>query len=240
MARPPATNDVFLREVDDELRRDQLIDLWRRWGRVGIAVLVAALAAFAGWLVWQNRADKAAGVEGEKLQAAVDGIANGQDKQVQPDLAALSGSNRPGYRALAELARADLLLQRKDVKGAVAQYAAVAADAKVGQPLRDLALIRQTVAEYDTLSPQAAIERLRPLAVPGNAWFGTAGELTALTYARQGRRDLAATLFEQLSTRDDVPQSIRQRAVQMASQMNAPTSVSGPTMAPVTGAKPRP
>ena len=241
MAQPPATSDAFLREVDEELRRDQIAAAWRRWGVIGIGAVVAALLLFAGWLYWNHRAEEKAGVEGEQLQAAYDQLTAGQTADADATLSKLAGSDRAGYRALAILAQADELQQKNDAKGAAAKFAAVAADDSLGQPFRDLALIRQTMIEYDTLTPQAAVERLRPLAAPGNAWFGTAGELTALAYLRQGRRDLAVRLFGQIAQSDDVPQSIRQRAVQMASLMgvDAASAATAPG-APNSGVTPQP
>ena len=238
MALPPPTNEAFLREVDDELRRDELLSAWRRYGRAAIAALVVALILFAGWLYWQHRAEQQAGVEGEQLQSAYEQIAAGSTAQAETTLDQLAASKREGYRALAQFAQADQLLAKNDGKGAAAKLAAIAADTSLGQPFRDLALLRQTVVEYDGLPPQAVIERLRPLAAPGSAWFGTAGELTAIAYVRQGRRDLAGRLFGQIARDEGVPESIRQRAVQMASLMGVDAAPqAGPNPAGVT---PRP
>ena len=44
----------------------------------------------------------------------------------------------------------------------------------------DAALVRMTAIELDTLPPQAVVDRLKGLAVAGNPWFGSAGELTAI------------------------------------------------------------
>ena len=65
MALPPinTTEDSFLREVDEELRRDQLTGFWKRYGRWIIAGIGLGLAALAGWLVWQDRQFKAASLE---------------------------------------------------------------------------------------------------------------------------------------------------------------------------------
>lgn len=233
MAQPPATDKAFLREVDEELRRDQIAQAWRKWGRIGIVAVVAALLLFAGWLYWQHRSTEQAGVEGEQLQAAYDDIAAGQAKPAGDKLAALATSDRDGYRALALMAQADLLIRNNDTKGAVAKLATVANDGSLGQPFRDLALIRQTALEFDTLPPQQVVERLRPLTTPDNPWFGSAGEMTAAAYLRQNRRDLAGKLFGQVARADTVPETIRQRAVQMAGLL-------GVDAAPSAGAIPKP
>jgi len=102
------------------------------------------------------------------------------------------------------------------LRGAAAKFAEVANDGSIGQPFRDLALIRQTSAELDTIKPDVVVARLRGLAVKGNPWFGSAGEMVAVSYLKMGRRDLAGTLYGQIAREPDVAESVRQRAVQMA------------------------
>ena len=107
-------------------------------------------------------------------------------------------------------------MEKKNPKKAIEGYAKVAADDSLPKPFRDLALIRQTTAEFDMLKPQQVIDRLKPLAVPGNAWFGSAGEMVAISYLNMGKSDLAGPLFAQLAKDDNVPPTIRSRALQMA------------------------
>ncbi|TCP71715.1 tetratricopeptide repeat protein [Sphingomonas sp. PP-CE-1G-424] len=216
MALPPKTDEAFLREVDEELRRDQLAGFWTNWG-VWVAIgVVAALAALAGFLYWQHHNGEAAGVEGEELQVAYDALGANNAAAAAKPLAELAKSNRDGYRALAQFTQADVLLQKDDLKGAAAKLGAIAADTSLAKPFRDLALVRQTSAEFDTLKPQVVVERLRPLAVPGGAWLGSAGEMVAIAYLRMNQRQQAGTMFGQIARDATVPDTIRQRAVQMA------------------------
>lgn len=216
MAVPPATNETFLREVDEELRRDQMTGFARRYGVWIVVALVLGLALFGGYLYWQHRQGVRAGEDGEKLQRAYDALAANRPADAAKPLGELAASSSDGYRPLAQFTQADILLQRDDLKGAAAKFAVIAGDKAVAPAFRDLALIRQTAAEFDTLPPQQVIDRLRPMAVPGNAYLGSAGELVAVAYLRTGRRDLAGRLFGQIAQGEDVPGSIRQRAVQMA------------------------
>ena len=216
MALTPQSSQAFMSEVDDELRRDRLTRFWTRWGLVVGAAILIGLAAFGGYLYWQHRQHQAAGVDGEQLQSAYDALAQNDTKTADAKLKTLAGSNVDAYRALAEFTQADILLQRDDLKGAAARFAAIAGDASLALPFRDLALVRQTMAEYDTMKPQAVVARLGTLAVPGNAWFGSAGEMVAVAYLRMNKRAEAGRLFGQIASDKDVPDTLRQRAVQMA------------------------
>lgn len=226
MALPPTdtTDEAFLREVDEELRRDQLVHLWKRWGRIGVGVVVVALAAFAIVLFMNARAEQSAGSQGEQLDKALDNLKAGSDAKAQTELKTLADAGKPGYRALAKLTQAAILAEKKDTKRAVALLAEIAGDSAQPRSMRDLALIRQTTLEYDSLKPEVIIDRLKELAVPDSAWFGSAGELVANAYLQQGKRDLAAKLYAELAKSEKVPGSIHQRAVQMASVLGIDTT----------------
>ncbi|TKD50170.1 tetratricopeptide repeat protein [Sphingomonas baiyangensis] len=216
MALTPQNNDVFLREVDEELRRDEMRDFMTRWGRWVIVAVIAALVAFGGWLFWQNRQEAAAGEQGEAFSAALDDLAANKADAARVPLETLASSDRDGYRAMARFTQADILLQRDDLKGAAAKFAEIAGDSDLAQPYRDLALIRQTSAEFDSLQPAQVIDRLRGLATKDSPWFGSAGELVAIAYMRMNRPQEAGRMFGEIARTETVPETIRQRAVQLA------------------------
>jgi hypothetical protein len=77
-------------------------------------------------------------------------------------------------------------------------------------------LVRQTAIEFDTMTPDAVIARLKPLATPGSAWFGSAGEMVGISHMKQGKKDLAGATFAAIAKDETVPESIRSRIVQLA------------------------
>lgn len=237
MALTPQNEETFFREVDEELRRDQLGSFWRRYGRLVAAGLVVALALFAGVLYWQHRQAEQAGIAGEQLSAALNDVSENKPDAAKPALATLSTSKIEGYRATARLTSAALALDKRDDKAAVAQYAAIAADTGIAQPFRDLALIRQTAVEYDTLPPATVVARLKSLAVAGNPWFGSAGELVALAYQKMGKADLAGPLFAAMAKDKDVPETIRTRAQRLAGLLGVDAVAQPAGPAPAGSAK---
>lgn len=216
MAVSPTTNEEFIREVDDQLRRDQALTIWKNYGRWIIAAVIGGLALFAGYLWWDNDQKTKAGVEAEELTAILDGLGAGQTDALRPKIDALAGSKNEGVSAAARITRADLLLSKNDLKGAAREFAAIAADTSLDQPYRDMALVRQTAVEFDTMTPDAVIARLKPLSAPGNSWFGSAGEMVGIAYMKQGKNDLAGATFAAIAKDETVPESIRSRVVQLA------------------------
>ena len=216
MAVSPSTNEEFIREVDDELRREQALTIWKRYGRWIIAAVIGGLALFAGYLWWQNDRATKLGVEGEQLSTTLDDLSAGRGDAIKPQLATLAASKAAGISVAARLTQADMMLDKGDVKGAAAGFAAIAADSNLDQPYRDLALIRQTAAEFDTMKPEAVIARLKPLAAQGNPWFGSAGEMVGISYMKLGKNDLAGGIFGAIAKDEAVPGTIRQRVVQLA------------------------
>jgi hypothetical protein len=67
------------------------------------------------------------------------------------------------------------------------------------------------------------IDRLKPLARPGTPWFGSAGEMTAIAYMKMGKEDLAGPIFAQIAKQEDLPQTLRSRAQQMAGALGVDT-----------------
>lgn len=216
MAIKPADNEAFYREVDEELRREQLTSAWKRygWAIVGGALLLLALVG--GFIWWQHHKRERAGEQGETLTAIFDDVQANKTKTVGPRLDRLAEERNPGYRAAALLTKADVAIQSGNDKAAIATFKAVAEDDQIAEPYRNLALIRQTTLEFDSLPPAQVVQRLQPLAQPGSPWFGSAGELVALAHLKLQQPDRAARIFAAMAKDNSLPRSMRSRAVQMA------------------------
>lgn len=215
MALTPQSNEAFLREVDDAVRQDQLLGFWKRFGRWIAGAVIVGLALFAGWLYWQHHSAAKSGETAEEMAGLLEVVAGGGTPDAKK-LESLTKASQPGYRATALLAQAAVAVKKGDTAAALALYKGMAADTSLDQPYRDLALVRQTSLEFDKLKPEDVVARLKPLAVAGDPWFGSAGEMTAIAYMKMQKYDLAGPIFAAMAKDAQVPQSIRSRARQMA------------------------
>lgn len=216
MAIKPNENETFYREVDEEVRKEQLRSWWSRYGIAAILGIVLLLALIAGALWWQQQKREEAGERGERMVQILRDIEQGETEGLEPRLDALAAEGSPGYRAAALLTKANLAIQADRQADAIAAFKSVAEDAELPEPYRNLALIRQTMLEFDSLPPATVVQRLQPLAQPGSPWFGSAGELTAMAHLKQNQPQRAAPIFAALAKEEGAPESVRARAVQMA------------------------
>lgn len=219
MALTPSNDEAFLREVDDELRREQMTTMWRRYGRIGVVVLGLFLVALAAFLWWRAEAVRKAEAQAEQLSVALADIQAGRKAEADKKFDALAADGKPGYRATALLTKAALAGDRGDKKTTLSLLSAVAGDTSLPQPYRDLATIRQTLIDFDDVKPQVVVDRLKPLTVEDGAFFGTAGELTAVAYVRMNRRAEAGRLLAAVAKDKNSPRSLRGRAAQLASML---------------------
>ncbi|MEL6874706.1 MAG: tetratricopeptide repeat protein [Pseudomonadota bacterium] len=213
---PDRSEQVFMREVDDAVRQADLQNFATRYGIWIGLVVIAGLASLAGWIFYSNSQQEEAGLRSEEYVAAIDSMRQNNLDGAATALKPLEEAKQDGYRAAAQLMQANIALEKEEPAKAIAGYKKVAADETLPQPFRDLALIRQTATEFDSLEPQQVVDRLKPLAVPGNPWFGSAGEMVAIAYLQMEQTNLAGPLFAQLAQDQSVPPTIRSRALQMA------------------------
>ena len=224
-------SETFLREVDENLRRDQMQDFFKRYGTWLIIAVVLFLAASGGFIWWKQHEVKRSAAEVEKLAAIYKDIGSGKVDQAPQQLDELSKSGSKAVRATALFTRAALAIQQNDNKLAISTYKSIADDDGLPKPYRDAALVRQTALEFDQLQPGDVIARLQPLAKPGEPWFGSAGEMTALALVKQGKRQEAGQLYLAIAKDPGVPETIRARAIQVAGSLGVDASSALPTKA---------
>lgn len=219
VALAPGNSESFMREVDDAVREDALRSAFARFGKPLIALIIVGLIGLAGWLFWQDRQQGEAGETGRRFVAALDSFEQSRVRAASRAAQPFTTDSGPGYRAAALMLQGDAALAQDNVREAAAKFGAVANDADVPQALRDIALLRQTVAEYDALQPDAVVTRLRNLVASDGPMFASAAELTALAELKRGNDRAAGLLFQRIARAENVPDSLKSRAVQMAGML---------------------
>lgn len=213
-------SDVF-REVDEEVRRDQALNLWTRYGKFligGVVGVIVATGAWQGWSAWslsERRIQSGQFMAGLELMA-VDRL--GDAVAVFEQLSADAGA---GYAALAQLQWAAALVGAGDRAAGVQAYDQLAADGGADPVLRDLAQLLAVQVLLDTADSQTLERRLGTLLLESNPWRFSARELAGLTALRHGDLESARNSFTQLTDDPATPSGIRARAAELLVAMGS-------------------
>jgi hypothetical protein len=202
-------SDIF-QEVDEEVRRERLEQLWKRYGNYIIAaalVILVGIGAWRGYIYWEERR---AAESGAAYEAASVLAEEGKHAEAGAAFAKLATDGTAGYRSLARFREA-AQLGLSDPKAAVAAYDALASDASIGRALQDLAVVRAALLLVDTAPYQELRGRLEPLTAPDRPFRHSARELLAFSAWRSGDSAAARQWIDSVLTDPSAPSSIRNR-----------------------------
>jgi len=171
-------SDVF-REVDEEVRREQLKKLWERYQYLIIGVVFLVVVGVGGWRLYEWNQMRQAGQLGTQFENAIALGDAGKHEEAEKVFARIAADGTPAYRALARIRQAAQLAQI-DAPAATETYRQISADSSVEQVFRDLASLRAAGLLIDAGSYADARKLLEPLAQAGREFRHTARELLAL------------------------------------------------------------
>ncbi len=207
-------SDIF-REVDEDLRRDRMEGLFKRYGGMAIVAALLIVGGTAGYKVWQTQQQSQREAETATLARAIAATQAAPDKGGEA-LSSYAAKAPADMAALARLNEAAVLAAQGKKAEAVKIYDALAAGAGVAQPFRDLSTLLSALNQMDSGDPAALQAALAPLTGDTSPWRYSAREISALLAARAGDRARAHTLFQQLAGDASAPAGVRSRAGDLA------------------------
>ena len=139
----------FIREVDEEYRRDRIMAIWKRYSGVIVGVIVLVVAGVGGWRYWQHMERQRAEAAAVRYEEAVRLAREGKSDEAEQRLAALAKEAPPGYQTLSRFRLAAEQGRQNADEGAKA-YDALAADGGVEPVMQDLARLRAAMLRIDT------------------------------------------------------------------------------------------
>ena len=202
-------SDIF-REVDEDVRRDQLKKLWDRYGILMIVLGVLLVAGIGGWRGYEYWVSQKAARAGADFEAAAALSESGKDAEAEAAFVKIAGEAPSGYRALAGLRAAAETAQR-DPKAAVVAYDKLSADRSLGIALQDLAGLRAAMLLLDSVPFDEMRRRLDVLAEPGRAFRHSARELLAISAWRHGDAAAAKRYIDMIAADGETPAGTRSR-----------------------------
>ena len=214
-----SNQDSFINEVSEEVRRDRLYALYKKYGWMAISVVVLIVigAAVNEWRKASLAADAEAA--GDALLSAFED-ADAETRAAA--LAAVDPGENPARAAVVSLAEAAALAEGGDVDGAVTILETLAIDPAAPRVYQELAALKSVMLGAGTTEPDARISRMSGLVQNGSAFGLLALEQIALAEIEAGRTDEAIATLQEIMADARVTQDLRQRATQLMVALGAP------------------
>lgn len=216
--------DTFIDEVSEEVRRDRMFSLWRRFGPfvIGGVVLLVAAAGAKTWL------DHEAVEEARQAGAAMLAATETAPTEAADALSTLADqTEKDGAAVLARLRAAGLYAQDGDAEKAAAAYEAVASDNEVERGLRDFAAFRALMVRAPGMEPSALRDALAPLAEGDGAFRLLAMEAKGVAELAAGDVAAATETLNAVIADEAAPRGLRERAQAVLTAIGAPAPAAG-------------
>jgi hypothetical protein len=202
-------------EIDEDLERQRLEALWKRYGGFVLAaalVAVIATGAITFWHSYRDSRDQAATAMLVQLENSTDG-----DTHKQVDALKAFADKNPGasQAAFAQFHAAKLAMSLGDKDKALQIYNDIAQNSAIDKAFRQLADLLAVRTQMDSADPAMLSQRLEPLTAEGAPYRFTAMEYQGYLALKVNDKVKARTLFTELAQNATVPHSLAQRATDM-------------------------
>jgi len=214
-------HDTLIRQVEEELRREQLEKLWAKYAPYAVAAALAIVVGVAGWKFLEARRIAAAQAAGERYAAAQALAAEGKDAEAAAAFGSIAESGSAGYAALAQLQTAGAELKAGKKAEALAKFEQIANNGAGDKLIQDYAALQAAAIRVGDADFTEIENRLNRLTGESGPWRASALELLGLAAFKAGKMDKARMAFEQLLSDRGTPPGVSERVQVLLGQIVA-------------------
>jgi hypothetical protein len=220
--RGSVSGDEFIREVDEAVRQDRWLQLWKEYGVYligGALAIVLGTAAGVGWRTYQHNQR----LEEARRYAAAEALLR-QDHPAEAGKAflALAKNADSGYGIIARLRAAEAQAKAGEAKGAEQALSSLSKDGQAAPEYRQLGDLLAVQRDFDAADPATLTGRLAGLTEAGAPWRYSALELEALAQLRAGQTDAARHTLGDLVQDPGTPPDLSRRASELLASLGGP------------------
>lgn len=209
-------SESFIEEVSEELRRDRLFALMRKWGWVPI-LLILAIVGYTAWHEYTKAQARAeAEAKGDALLAALEAEDRGE---------ALAGLEAEGdLAAVVALLQAAEAVSNEDPAAAADLLLPVAEDGALPLAWRHLAGLKAAMLGEAGLPQERRTALLEELAEPGAPFAQLAQEQQIMMLIEAGKPEEALSRAREMTQQAGLTQGLQQRLSQVIVALGGETS----------------
>jgi hypothetical protein len=203
--------DSFIDEVTEEVRRDKLFGLLKRYGWIA-ALAILAIVGGAAYNEFRKAQQQAAAEQlGDEIIAALANNASDARAAQLSDIA----STTPGGDAVVQFMISAAQLSAGDTEAAVAGLASISSNGDLPEIYRQIATFKSLTIQTDTMPAADRRLQFEALAQPGAPLRLLAEEQLALIDIAEGQADAAIARLQAILQDAETSADLQQRAAQV-------------------------
>lgn len=214
-------NESFIREVNEELRSDQMKTIWRRFAPVIIGAAVLIVVGVAGSSVYQWWENKQASASGDLYLSAIKDAQENRKADAEKVLQGLTKDGFGAYPVLARMRLATLKAENGDAIGAATDFGTIGKDLSVASAIRNAARLRAGWLLVDSGTYDQVAAEVDDLAVPSSQMRHGAREALGLSAYKAGDYSKARDWFQLIVDDAEAPGGAASRARTMLALITA-------------------
>lgn len=207
--------DALLREVVDEVKNEQLQQLWNKYGLfiiVGIALILTATISFESIKSWKDK-------KNQELSNAYSVAMSLQDQgRLDESLdvyTTLSQKASGVYQNLSRMQIANIKFTQDKKDEAFDILQNIVNDKNVIEQLRNVAALKLASYKLDANGSAEEIENLLMPLLEEEASSDIAREMLAMLYIREGNTEKAKSEYLKITMSENAPAGVKSRALDM-------------------------
>tara|TARA_B100000965_G_scaffold20773_1_gene15665 strand:- start:5224 stop:5856 length:633 start_codon:yes stop_codon:yes gene_type:complete len=199
----------ILRQVDEDLRKDRLLRIWKLYRVYIVGFVLIALISLASYEYYLfNTKSKNEMIVQEYISAI-----NSTDKNAAiSQLIELDESSNAYIKGLAKLKRAELYFAAEKRDVALELLESISRDESLNEIIRDLALYKYLMLQLDILDKDLYIQIIDSKHLEGSKFKYHFKELKALKLLINGNQNDSIELFNSIIDNEDSPIDLKKRS----------------------------
>jgi hypothetical protein len=220
--RGSSTSDEFIREVDEAVRQDRWLKLWRHYGTYIVGGALAIVIGTGAGVAWRNYQESQRLEEARRYAAAEELLRQDRPSEAAAAFLALAEDAGGGYDVVARLRAAEGQIEAGEADAAAASLDRLAEDGDAAPAYRQLANLLALQQNFDMADAAALTGQLAGLSEADAPWRYSALELEALAQVRAGETGAARRTLETLLADPLTPGNLSRRAAELLAALGGP------------------
>jgi hypothetical protein len=206
----------ILREIDEELQREHMAKLWRKYQYVIVGVIALLVFGTASHSAWRAHKDQAE----VNRSVALGSLGTDDSMKVEAKIESYQAFARmnqgTGQAVLAQMTAIGGLIHAKKTEEALKALDGLANDQTAPKMAQDYARVVRVELMLDTGNPVQLRQQLEPLAAEGQPWRFTARMMQGALFGKHGDHAKAKEIFKAISLDMTAPTTMRDEAKLLA------------------------